>query len=193
MSTFLDVQIPAEWLRRAQASDAAAQRSLYSALAQPVYTLLRRLVLRPAVAEELLQEVFLEVLRNLGAYRGAGSFAGWVRSIAVSKALMHLRSPWHGRLLPEDAQGARTDQAAAQGEGVDWGSDLERALNDLPDLSRSIVWLHDVEGYTHAEIARLYGRTASFSKSQLARAHAALREALEPGIGEQECTLASKI
>jgi len=66
-------------------------------------------------------------------------------------------------------------------------------LNELPDLSRSIVWLHDVEGYTHAEIARLYGRTASFSKSQLARAHAALREALEPGTGEQECTLASKI
>lgn len=192
MSTFLDIQVPAEWLRRAQANDSVAQRSIYTALAQPVYTLLRRLVLRPAVAEELLQEVFLEVLRNLGAYRGAGSFAGWVRSIAVSKALMHLRSPWHARLLPEDAQGAITDHAAAQGEGVDWGSDLERALNALPDLSRSIVWLHDVEGYTHAEIARLYDRTASFSKSQLARAHAALRDALEPRIGDQECTLASK-
>lgn len=192
MSTFLDVQIPVQWLRRARAGDAVAQRSIYSALAQPVYTLLRRLVLRPAVAEELLQEVFLEVLRNLGAYRGAGSFAGWVRSIAVSKALMHLRSPWHGQLLPEDAQGARTDQAVPHGEGVDWGSDLERALNGLPDLSRSIVWLHDVEGYTHAEIARLYDRTASFSKSQLARAHAALREVLEPGTGDQECTLASK-
>lgn len=192
MSTFLDVQIPVQWLRRARAGDAVAQRSIYSALTQPVYTLLRRLVLRPAVAEELLQEVFLEVLRNLGAYRGAGSFAGWVRSIAVSKALMHLRSPWHGQLLPEDAQGARTDQAVPHGEGVDWGSDLERALNGLPDLSRSIVWLHDVEGYTHAEIARLYDRTASFSKSQLARAHAALREVLEPGTGDQECTLASK-
>jgi RNA polymerase sigma factor (sigma-70 family) len=192
MSTFLDVQIPMEWLRRAQASDAVAQRSIYSALARPVYTLLRRLVLRPAVAEELLQEVFLEVLRNLGTYRGAGSFAGWVRSIAVNKALMHLRSPWHGQLLPEDAPGAIADQAAPQAEGVDWGSDLERALNELPDLSRSIVWLHDVEGYTHAEIARLYDRTASFSKSQLARAHAALRDALEPKAGDQECTHASR-
>ncbi len=192
MSTFLDINVPGEWLQRARASDPVAQRSIYAALARPVYTLLRRLVLRPAVAEELLQEVFLEVLRNLGAYTGAGSFAGWVRSIAVSKALMHLRSPWHARLLPGDCQGAITAHAAPPGEGVDWGSDLERALNELPDVSRSIVWLHDVEGYTHAEIARLYERTASFSKSQLARAHAALRDALEPKFGDPECTFASK-
>src|SRR6267154_6011449 len=180
MSTFLDIQVPAEWLRRAQANDSAAQRGIYTALARPVYALLRRLVLRPAVAEELLQEVFLEVLRNLGAYTGAGSFAGWVRSIAVNKALMHLRSPWHAQLLPEDARGVLADQAAPQGDGADFGSELERALNALPDLARSIVWLHDVEGYTHAEIARLHDRTASFSKSQLARAHAALRDTLEP-------------
>src|SRR5882672_9288373 len=116
MSTFLDVQVPAEWLRRARAGEAAAQRSIYSALARPVYALLRRLVLRPAVAEELAQEVFLEVLRNLGAYSGAGSFAGWVRSIAVSRALMHLRSPWHSRLLPEDGPVASAARAAPRGE-----------------------------------------------------------------------------
>ncbi|HLQ12546.1 MAG TPA: RNA polymerase sigma factor [Steroidobacteraceae bacterium] len=192
MSTFLEVQVPTEWLRRARSGDASAQRSIYAALGRPVYSLLRRLVLRPAVAEELAQEVFLEVLRNLGAYSGAGSFAGWVRSIAVSKALMHLRSPWHARLLPEDAQGAIADLAAPQSDGPECGSDLERALNALPDLARSIVWLHDVEGYTHAEIARLHDRTVSFSKSQLARAHAALRDALEPKTGDQPCTLASR-
>jgi RNA polymerase sigma-70 factor (ECF subfamily) len=192
MSTFLDIQVPPEWLQRARSSDPEAQRSIYTALARPVYTLLRRLVLRAAVAEELQQDVFLEVLRNLGAYTGAGSFAGWVRSIAVSKALMHLRSPWHGRLLPEDAQGALADQAAPPGEGAEFGSELERALNALPDLARSIVWLHDVEGYTHAEIARLHDRTASFSKSQLARAHATLRDALQARIGDRECTLASR-
>jgi RNA polymerase sigma factor (sigma-70 family) len=192
MSIFLDVQVPTEWLRQAQSGDASAQRGIYTALARPVYTLLRRLVQRPAVAEELLQEVFLQVLRDLGAYSGAGSFAGWVRSIAVSKALMHLRSPWHARLLPEDERGTTAEQVAPQGDGLDCGGDLERALNALPELSRSIVWLHDVEGYTHAEIARLYNRTASFSKSQLARAHAALRDALEPKTGDQACTLASR-
>ena len=61
-------------------------------------------------------------------------------------------------------------------------ADVERALAALPPLTRSVVWLHDVEGYTHGEIARLLGRTASFSKSQLARAHQRLRELLDPTV-----------
>jgi RNA polymerase sigma factor (sigma-70 family) len=53
--------------------------------------------------------------------------------------------------------------------------DLETALQRLSDTARSVVWLHDVEGYTHEEIAEMMGKTTSFSKSQLARAHAKLR------------------
>jgi len=60
--------------------------------------------------------------------------------------------------------------------------DLERALERLSETSRAVVWLHDVEGYTHEEIAELMGKTVSFSKSQLARAHARLRRTLEPGL-----------
>src|SRR5437867_1891972 len=57
--------------------------------------------------------------------------------------------------------------------------DLERAFERLSETSRSVVWLHDVEGYTHEEIAELMGKTVSFSKSQLARAHARLRRMLD--------------
>ena len=53
--------------------------------------------------------------------------------------------------------------------------DLEAALERLPETSRAVVWLHDVEGYTHEEIAGMMGKTVSFSKSQLARAHTRLR------------------
>ncbi len=53
--------------------------------------------------------------------------------------------------------------------------DLTRALDELADTPRTVLWLHDVEGLTHEEIAEAFGRTASFSKSQLARAHALLR------------------
>jgi len=53
--------------------------------------------------------------------------------------------------------------------------DLEAALERLPEVSRAVVWLHDVEGYTHEEIAAMMGKTPSFSKSQLARAHVKLR------------------
>jgi len=58
------------------------------------------------------------------------------------------------------------------------GIDLERAFEELSETSRAVVWLHDVEGYTHEEIAELMDRTVSFSKSQLARAHQRLRRLL---------------
>ena len=72
---------------------------------------------------------------------------------------------------------------------------LESALAKLSDTARVVVWLHDVEGYTHKEIGAMMGRTTSFSKSQLARAHKRLRILLEgenPEDGERSCTPALK-
>jgi len=65
--------------------------------------------------------------------------------------------------------------------------DLERALATLSPTARAVVWLYDVEGYSHEEIARHFGRSVSFSKSQLARAHARLREWYEPQTDGQSC------
>ncbi len=195
MSQFLDIQLPEDVLRRARDGEGPARAAIYSALSRPVYTLIRRLVVHTAVAEDLLQDVFVEILRSLDLYRGEGSFAGWVRSIAVSKALMHLRSPWCQRLLFDEGDpslaGVAAGDAVADGSAADWQTDLERALNRLPPVARSIVWLHDVEGYTHAEIAALFGNSVSFSKSQLARAHERLRDLLEPSMEVMPCTPAS--
>ena len=85
------------------------------------------------------------------------------------------------------------DGASGPDAQVQASSDVERALATLPPLTRSVVWLHDVEGYTHGEIARLMGRTASFSKSQLARAHQRLRELLDPQSESLPCTHLSTI
>ena len=62
------------------------------------------------------------------------------------------------------------------GATVERATDLERALDSLPAKTRAVIWLHDVEGYTHKEIGRLFGRTESYSKSQLARGYQRLRE-----------------
>ena len=62
--------------------------------------------------------------------------------------------------------------------------DLERAFEQLSETSRAVVWLHDVEGYTHEEIAEQMGKTVSFSKSQLARAHVRLRRMLDEGVSQ---------
>jgi RNA polymerase sigma factor (sigma-70 family) len=194
MSHYQGIEVPVEVVRAAQAGDARAHETIYMACRRPIYTLIRRLVVRTAIADELFQETFVEVLRNIGAYSGEGAFGGWVRSIAVSKCLMYLRSPWHRSLLYLD----NDDESAAPVVLLDPAThpdvqaaasvDVERALAVLPALTRSVVWLHDVEGYTHAEIARLLGRTASFSKSQLARAHTRLRELLDQPAGSSPCT-----
>ena len=188
MPSLHTIEISPQVLDRARTGDPDAHKDIYKTLSEPVYTLLRRLVSRPAIAEELLQDVFVEILRNLGSYRATGSFSGWVRSIAVSKALMYLRSPWHRGLSwlgTERIPLLHQEAVAAAVEPFD--ADLERALAALPAISRAVVWLHDVEEMTHTEIARLFGRTVSFSKSRLMRAHSELRARLEAPSGGLAC------
>ncbi len=194
MSQFHALEVPAEVIRSASAGDARAHEAIFLACRRPVYTLIRRLVPRAAVADDLFQDTFVEILRSIHTYSGEGSFAGWVRSIAVSKCLMYLRSPWHRSLLwlDGDEQGAHELVDTRSAEPEHGHDDLSRALADLPVLTRTVVWLYDVEGYTHPEIARLLGRTISFSKSQLARAHARLRTALGAEHAPQSRTAASR-
>ena len=182
MTAFTDDNLPAGTVGRARDGSAEAREAIFRAFEAPVRTLTRRLVPGSAQAEDLAQDVFVDVLTSLGQYEGRGSFAGWVRAVTVRRCLMHLRSPWRRALRwaraadDADAETVLRVEPASGGDAVD----LERALARLGDTARAVVWLHDVEGYTHAEIGALLGGTASFSKSQLARAHARLRELLEP-------------
>jgi RNA polymerase sigma factor (sigma-70 family) len=173
-----EIAIPPATVAAAQAGDEAAIEAVYRATAAPLYTLLRRLVRRPAIAEELLQETFVDVLEHIGAYEGRCPLAAWIRALAVNRALMYLRSPWHRSLewLDKDPGGA--DRLPGHEREAAYGAGLERALMTLPAISRAVVWLHDVEEFTHAEIGLALGRTPSFSKSQLARAHTRLRAQL---------------
>jgi RNA polymerase sigma-70 factor (ECF subfamily) len=107
---------------------------------------------------------------------------------------MYLRTPWHRGLewLDQDPGGADRLPASAGDPAAPFDAALERALMRLPALSRAVVWLHDVEGFTHADIGFALGRTPSFSKSQLARAHRRLRELLgaaEAPVEGTPCTL----
>ena len=189
MTAFLDTALDPAALKRARAGDEAGLAEIYRAYEVPVRTLARRIVTPRSAAEDVAQDVFVDVITRLHQYEGRGSFAGWVRSIAVSRCLMHLRSPWHRsqRWLAgatRALEDLHQDWQAEQRQGVGSADradaiDLERALAQLGDNARAVVWLHDVEGYTHAEIGALFGASASFSKSQLARAHERLRGLLQ--------------
>jgi RNA polymerase sigma factor (sigma-70 family) len=167
--------IAADVLERAKRGDRAAHAELYAVLATPVFTLARRMLASKALAEDVLQETFVEVLGKIGSFRGDAEVGTWIKRIAINKCLMHVRSSWISRRGPFDEETVGDARSVA----LDDRLALERALDQVPDLARAVVWLHDVEGYTHVEIARLMGRSTSFSKSQLARAHVRLRSLLD--------------
>lgn len=195
MSRFLAITLDEDCLRRATDGDRVAQRQVYESVAAPVFSLIRRLVPGRASAEDVFQDCMIGLLDSLGDFRGEAPFGAWVRQVAMRRCLMHLRSPWQRarRALRWSPPGDAGDATAADGgppeallgQGVAAHEaplaeriDLERALERLPETARTVVWLHDVEGLTHEEIAALFDRSTSFSKSQLARAHALLRAAL---------------
>jgi RNA polymerase sigma factor (sigma-70 family) len=134
----------------------------------------------------------MALFQRLAEFRGEAPLGAWLRQIAISKCLMFLRSPWHRARLHLESDG---ETALAHGLGTlitpapaAEGLDVEKALASLPPTARAVVWLYEVEGYTHEEIGRLFGRSISFSKSQLSRAHVRLREWFEPSGGRQTCT-----
>ncbi len=176
---------------RARRGEPRAVEELYRLFECPVYNLARRLCRSSHEAEDILQETFVEMIRSLRTFRSEGSFAGWVRRIAVSKALQRLRRAHPVETLDDEAAHDIEDSHALRlAEVAAHRVDLETALTALSDTARSVLWLHDVEGYSHDEIGAMWGKTGSFSKSQLARAHARLRATLDPSGEEEECTLA---
>ncbi len=196
MSKFADTQIDQAIVKRASRGDVKAHEILYRAFSAPVYSVCLRFTRVPAQAEDLLQETFIEVIRSIGNFRGEAPVGIWIRRVAVSKALMFLRSAWHarGQSLDDDWE-EMTFESRATAVGShqqDQAMDLDSALADLPPVSRAVVWLHDVEGYTHKEIAGLMGKTESFSKSQLSRAYQRLRPMLDAEIGREDAKAAMR-
>lgn len=183
MSKFADIRIDEAIVKRAAKGDARAHEIIYRAFATPVYTLCLRFTKVPAHAEDLVQETFIEIMRSIAKFRGEAALGSWIRRIAVTKSLMFLRSAWtsRGQSLADGWDDMTPGDNLSHGVSrhPDDAMDLDAALANLPDVARAVVWLHDVEGFTHKEIAAFMGKTESFSKSQLSRAYQRLRPMLE--------------
>lgn len=188
MTRLVEIAAPPELVAQACRGDERARARLYQDLAPATFGLIRRLIGgRRAQAEDLFQDTMITFYERLDTYRGEAPLGAWLRQIAISKCLMYLRSPWHrARLEIEriDIDSTLPTASATNPESLD----VERALVSLSPTARAVVWLYEVEGYSHEEIARSFGRTVSFSKSQLARAHRRLRAWFEPQTERQPCT-----
>ena len=166
LSTTLLSKEVARGLKR---GDPAAQAEAYRLLAPPLMGMAQRILGDRGLAEEVVQDTFVSMIERAGTLRTPEAAVGWVRQTAVNHCLMRLRSPWQQRRNAEPPlEAADPSQESPRDENL---RDLERALARLGPETRMVIWLHDVEGYTHKEIGRLFGKTESFSKSQLARGY----------------------
>jgi RNA polymerase sigma factor (sigma-70 family) len=180
MQRLAEIDVPADELAAARAGDVQARAALFGRVAPGTLAIIRRLVRHTAMADDLLQDTLIAMFEHLDEFRGEAPFGIWVRSIAVSRCLMSFRSPWHRARVALESWTEDT-RAASESDGRTSDLiDLDRALARLSPVTRTVVWLYDVEGWSHEEIAKGFGRTVSFSKSQLARGHARLRNDLSP-------------
>lgn len=172
------IEVPELLIARLKRRDLEAFEQVYRLFDRPVYTLALRLLAHEAEAYDLLQDSFLKVFEQIAQYRNESPFWAWLRKIVVNSALMRLR----GRRPLDELDALMLDHMTDTGPdplATVSAHDLKRALDRLPALSRAVLWLFHVEGYTHEEIAQAFDRTPSFSKSQVARAGVRLRALLD--------------
>ncbi|MBS0557160.1 MAG: sigma-70 family RNA polymerase sigma factor [Proteobacteria bacterium] len=180
------IEVPADLLARARGGDAAAFEAIYRCFERPAYTLALRMLGDADAARDTLHDAMLKVFRRIAQFRNEAPFWAWLRQIVSNEALMRLRrhEPPASDLDAEEI----VDIAPPPWVVAD-ARTLERALARLPALTRSVLWLYHVEGYTHPQIAAAVGKTTSFSKSQLARGTARLRALLDPPMETEPCLM----
>jgi RNA polymerase sigma factor (sigma-70 family) len=191
VTRLLSITVPDDVRARACAGEEAARQAIYAAVAPATFSLIRRMVGQTSAAEDVFQDTMMILFERLTEFRQEAPLGAWLRQIAVSRCLMHLRSPWRRvRLCLEGSDAVAVAAAAPVTAALPPELiDVERALAALAPTARAVVWMYEVEGYSHAEIAQAFGRSISFSKSQLARAHLKLRAWFEPQGSRPTCIL----
>ena len=164
-----------------------ARERVYRLYAPAMLSVCLRYVGDEETARDLLQDGFIKVFTKIRSYSGAGAFGGWVRRIFVTTALEYLRSSERTRqsVSLEDC-GDRledTDYSALDRLSAD---DLLACVARLPAGYRTVFNLYAIEGYSHAEIARMLHIREASSRSQFIRARNALRKSVESLINQEK-------
>jgi RNA polymerase sigma-70 factor (ECF subfamily) len=172
-------------LARARRGDMGACEQIYRLYQKAAFTAAMRVCNCRELAQEVTQEAFITAFRRVRQFRGDAPFWGWLRRVVINHAISALR-----KLPNAEAVEFQDYQASVDGEqeAIGRAMDLEQALQRLNRDDRAVIWLHDVEGYQHGEIAALFGKTESFSKTRLARARKKVRDLIEhrDGISENQ-------
>lgn len=167
-------------IRRARRGEPEAIRELYRRHAGRVHAVARRLVGEEEGAGDCAQEAWIRILDGLEGFRGDAALSSWIHRIAVNASLDWLRREGPRREREDPLPDSLPDRP--RGRDVLLASRIEAALDRVPDRQRIVLVLHDVEGWTHGDIAEALGVAPGTSKSQLHRARARMREILPDGV-----------
>ena len=176
-----------ELAKAASAGDRSAFEEIYRRHYRRVYSLCMRMLGNATDAEDLTQDVFIQLFRRIGSYRGEAAFSTWLHRLTVNQVLMRFRkrsvkfesTTEDGELPTIVAAGSENPRAMPIIDHIA----LEKAIEQLPPGYRTVFVLHDIEGYEHEEIAKMLGVTTGTSKSQLHKARLKLRSLLsEEGV-----------
>ncbi|MGQ0648802.1 MAG: RNA polymerase sigma factor [Gemmatimonadaceae bacterium] len=165
-------------IARAASGDSDAQRALYEAHVDRVYRLAYRLAGDDDLARDFTQDAFVRAFQRLGEFRGESAFGTWLHAITVSVSLNGLRKVKRLRTRELPLENAESLGSTPRRADPDLRQRLHAAIDALPPGYRTVFVMHDVEGYTHEEIAASLGIQPGTSKAQLFRARGKLREAL---------------
>lgn len=146
-----------ELIRRVRLGDPAAERALYDAHVDRIYRLAYRMTGEEDLARECTQETFIRAFERIGQFRGDAAFGTWLFSIAHTVVLNMLRKVKRFRLREVDLEHAATMAGNPRAPDPDLKDRLREAIDRLPHKYRLVFVMHDVEGYTHDEIAASLG------------------------------------
>jgi RNA polymerase sigma-70 factor (ECF subfamily) len=173
-----DVAESGDIVRRAQQGDVGAFETIYRREVPMVLGLCRRMVQDDAEARELVQDIFVRAWEKLPTFRGQSAIGTWLHRLAVNVIVERLRATKRDRnrlvATADDDFGA-----APMAASVEDRLDLDTAVARLPDGARSVFVLHDIEGYSHDEIAQMTGIAPGTARAQLWRARRALMRLLD--------------
>lgn len=164
-----------EVIRRAAEGKAYYVEIIYRGLSPLLFGISLRYAGNREDAEDILQESFIKIFNNLSRFRHEGSFEGWARRITVNTALEFLRKK---TLYFEEIDKSRGTPSKENIEDVLQAEELMELLRLMPDGYRTVFNLYVIEGFSHAEIAKMLGISEGTSKSQLSRAKEWIRQRL---------------
>ncbi len=167
-----------ELVARVLAGDPIAERTFYDLHVDAVYRLALRVTRDTELARDLTQETFIRAFDRVGQFRGDASVATWLRRVAMSVVLNGLERAGARRAREISLDDVEVESRPMETDSLDLQERLSAALEQLPASQRGVIVMHDVEGFTHQEIAEALGITVSSSKVRLFRARAKLRIAL---------------